>query len=81
MLDKLAKDLFTQVEHTLGGLGINKEEKAEQVQAVIEAQLAKLNLVPRQEFDAQSAVLARTRAKLDRLEQQLAELEARLQQE
>ena len=81
MLDKLAKDLFTHVEHSLGELGINKEEKAEKVRAVIEAQLAKLNMVPRQEFDAQCAVLARTRARVEQLEQQLAELEAKLKQE
>jgi BMFP domain-containing protein YqiC len=34
-----------------------------------------MNLVSREEFDVQAALLARTREKLDRLEKQLAELE------
>ena len=35
----------------------------------------RLNLVTREEFEVQSAVLARTRAKLETLEKQVAELE------
>jgi hypothetical protein len=35
-----------------------------------------MNLVTREEFDIQSAVLLRTREKLEALEQRLAELEA-----
>ena len=38
---------------------------------------AKLDLVTREEFDVQRAVLLRTREKLDVLEQQVAALEAR----
>lgn len=40
------------------------------------AALGRMNLVTREEFDVQQAVLQRTRQKLDRLEKQLAELEA-----
>jgi ubiquinone biosynthesis accessory factor UbiK len=40
----------------------------------LQSALAKLDLVTREEFDAQAAVLARTRAKLEVLEQQLAQL-------
>ena len=39
---------------------------------------SKLDLVSRDEFDSQMVVLARTRARLEALEQQVAELEARL---
>ena len=39
------------------------------------AQLAKLELVSREEFDVQTQVLMRTREKLEQLEQKLAELE------
>ena len=35
-----------------------------------------MDVVTREEFDAQSALLGRTREKLDKLERQLAELEA-----
>ena len=38
--------------------------------------LARSDLVTRDEFEAQAAVLRRTREKLDALEKQLAELEA-----
>jgi hypothetical protein len=45
------------------------------LKALLTQQFARLELVTREEFDTQSRVLARTRAKLDELEQRLAELE------
>ena len=42
---------------------------------VLQAQLARLDLVTREEFDVQSAVLKRTREKLTALEQRLDQLE------
>jgi ubiquinone biosynthesis accessory factor UbiK len=45
------------------------------LRAALEAGLAKLDLVTREEFDVQSAVLARTREKLAALEARVAELE------
>jgi BMFP domain-containing protein YqiC len=47
------------------------------VRVLLTSGLARLDLVTRQEFDVQAQVLLRTREKLDRLEAQLAELEAR----
>ena len=47
------------------------------LRALVESALAQLNLVTREEFDAQAALLARTREKLDQLEALLAELEKR----
>ena len=44
---------------------------------VLAGGLAKLDLVTREEFDVQTAVLKRTRAKLTALEKRLAELEGR----
>ncbi len=41
----------------------------------LQAALGRLDLVTREEFDAQAAVLARTRQKLEELERQLALLE------
>ncbi len=41
----------------------------------LQAALARLNLVTREEFDAQTAVLLRTRQKLEALEQELTRLE------
>lgn len=45
---------------------------------LLEATLARMDLVPRKEFDVQSAVLARSREKLEALERRVAELEAAL---
>jgi BMFP domain-containing protein YqiC len=45
------------------------------LKALLTQQFARLELVTREEFDTQSRVLARARAKLDQLEQRLAELE------
>lgn len=45
------------------------------VQQVLARQLNKLDVVSRDDFDAQQAVLLRTREKLEALEKQVAELE------
>jgi hypothetical protein len=45
--------------------------------AVLRANLSRLDLVARDEFDAQTKVLARTRAQLEELERRLAALETR----
>lgn len=45
------------------------------LKAGVSAMLGKLDMVTREEFDVQTEVLARTRAKLEQLEARLAELE------
>ena len=45
------------------------------IKALLQSSLSKMNLVTREEFDVQSALLARTREKLDQLEKQLSELD------
>jgi BMFP domain-containing protein YqiC len=47
------------------------------VKALLQSALARLDLVPRAEFDVQAQVLARTREKLEALEARLAELAAK----
>ena len=47
------------------------------VKAMLASSLARLDLVPRSEFDVQAQVLLKTRAKLEALEKRLVELEAR----
>jgi BMFP domain-containing protein YqiC len=47
------------------------------VKALLQGGLARLDLVTRAEFDTQAQVLAKTREKLERLEAQVAVLEAR----
>lgn len=53
-------------------------EVEKNLRAALEALLGRLDLVTREEFDVQTAVLARTRLLLEKLEKQIAELEARL---
>ena len=57
-------------------LGALHGEFKTNVKALLEASLTRMDLVTREEFDAQSSLLRRTREKLDRLEKLLSELEA-----
>lgn len=56
--------------------GILRDELKANFKAVLQSQLAELDLVSREEFDATREVLAHARARLDELEQRVAELEA-----
>ena len=47
------------------------------LKALLQQQFTRLDLVTREEFDTQSKVLARARARLEELEQRIAELERR----
>jgi BMFP domain-containing protein YqiC len=60
------------------GLAQVHEDLRANFQDVLVQGLRRLNLVTREEFDVQCQVLARTRAKLEALEQSVAELEAKL---
>ena len=70
-LDELARRLSSLVPP---GLRDSREELQQNFKSVLQAGLGKLDLVTREEFDVQRAVLARTRDKLEALERQLAEL-------
>lgn len=70
-LDELARRLSNLVPP---GLREGREELQQNFKSVLQAGLGKLDLVTREEFDVQRAVLLRTREKLDALEQRLAEL-------
>ena len=59
------------------GLRESREELQENFKAVLQSGLAKLDLVTREEFDVQRAVLRRTREKLEQLQRQVVDLEAR----
>ncbi|WP_149195264.1 ubiquinone biosynthesis accessory factor UbiK [Luteimonas suaedae] len=55
-----------------------REELQENFKAVLQSGLTKLDLVSREEFEVQRAVLLRTREKLEALEQAVEWLEAEL---
>jgi BMFP domain-containing protein YqiC len=58
------------------GLRSVREDLENNFRSVLRASLAKLDLVTREEFEVQEAVLARTREKLEALEARLRDLEA-----
>jgi BMFP domain-containing protein YqiC len=58
------------------GLAQAQQDLRANFQDVLAQGLRRLDLVTREEFDVQTQVLARTRAKVDELERRVAELEA-----
>lgn len=71
-LDDLARRLSASMPK---GIQVLQEDLNRGFRATLEAGLGKLDLVTREEFDVQAAVLARTRAKLDALQARVAALE------
>ena len=74
-LDELARRLL---ESLPGGVRTLQRDLETNFRAVLRANLARIDLVTRDEFDAQTRVLERTRAKLKTLEAQVAVLEGRV---
>ncbi len=73
MIEQLARSLLNDLKTAVPTTTADLPEK--ELRVLLESALRKLNLVSREEFDAQQAVLQRTRQKLEQLEQQMAELE------
>lgn len=73
-IDALARRLSELVPP---GLRESRDELQATFKSALQAGLAKLDLVTREEFEVQRAVLLRTREKLDALEQAIATLEKR----
>ncbi len=75
LLDDLAAQLAGSVPSSIQML---QDDLKRNLRATLEANLAKLDLVTRNEFDVQSAVLSRTREKLEKLESDIVKLEQAL---
>ena len=73
-LEEIAKQIHNALPPGIRSMGEEVEKKTRQV---LQAQLNKLDLVSREEFDVQTQVLLRTREKIALLEQRLTELENR----
>ena len=71
-LEELARKLADAVPPGLTALRSDLEQN---FKAVLQGGLAKLDLVTRQEFDIQAAVLRRSRERLEELEKRIAALE------
>jgi len=73
-------DLARRIQASLPpGLDEVREDVTRNIRAVIAAGIARMDLVEREEFDVQSAVLARTREKLEALELRVRELKEQLE--
>jgi BMFP domain-containing protein YqiC len=71
-LDELARQLAESVPENLKVLGHDLERN---FKTLLQSGIERMELVSREEFDLQRAVLDRTRAKLEQMEARLAELE------
>ena len=74
-LDELARQLAASVPQNLKVLGQDLERN---FKTLLQAGIERMELVSREEFDLQRAVLERTRTKLESMEARLAELEKAL---
>jgi BMFP domain-containing protein YqiC len=71
-IDEIARRLLERVPPALRSMQADLESN---FRAVLRERLSRLDLVSRDEFDAQTRVLERTRAQLEALEARLAALE------
>lgn len=74
-IEDLVRRLMESIPPGVRGLQHDLESN---FRAVLRANLARLDLVARDEFTAQTRVLERTRARLEELERRVAEVESRL---
>lgn len=72
-IEQLARQVHDAMPKGVREFGDDVEKKIRQV---LQAQLTRMDLVNREEFDVQTQVLLRTREKLAALEQRLAQLES-----
>ena len=71
-IDDIANRLANAVPPGLSSL---KEDMEKNFHAILQSALGKLDLVTREEFEVQKAVLAKTRSKLEALEKRVEEIE------
>ncbi len=74
-LDDLARQLAESIPQNLRTLG---EDLERNFKTLLQSGIDRMELVTREEFDLQRAVLERTRAKLEQMEARLGELEKSL---
>jgi BMFP domain-containing protein YqiC len=78
MLNRDSLDQLAQQIGNLFGQSTVPQDIQRNLRALIQSGLAKMDVVTREEFAAQAAILERTRTKLDALEKQLADLTRQL---
>lgn len=71
-IDDIASRLTAALPSSLNAI---KEDMDKNFHIILQTALGKLDLVTREEFEVQKAVLAKTRSKLEALEQRVADIE------
>ncbi|KMQ80457.1 hypothetical protein BPMI_03353 [Candidatus Burkholderia pumila] len=77
---KQPNDVFNDLQQKMSEFFANSPAKnvEKNMKAMLAQGFSKLDLVTREEFDTQTQVLVRTRARLEELEKHVAQLEAKL---
>lgn len=73
-------DVVRQINELLGDSGL-RAEADKNARALLQSALRRLDMVSREEFDAQTEILARTRVRVEELEQELERLTAQLSEQ
>jgi len=79
----MEKPIFEDLASKIGGIlppapAALKKEIEENIRHILHSSFEHLDLVTREEFDIQAAVLQRTRMKLEQLEKKVADMEERI---
>ena len=78
---KFIDDLARQISEAIpAGVKGMQEDVQKNIHTLLQGALSRLDLVTREEFDAQSQVLARTREKLEQMEKIVAAMEEKKSQ-
>ena len=82
----LKRETLEQLSHRIAGLlqgeGYSlREDLRKNIDVLVRSALQRMDLVTREEFDIQQALLVRTRERLEDLEEEIAELEKKLAQD
>ena len=71
-MEKIFKNIQKKITESIPeDIGALKGDLKQNIQAAIEAQIKKLDLVTREEFEIQELILKRTREKLEKLEKDI----------
>ncbi|TRX58037.1 ubiquinone biosynthesis accessory factor UbiK [Thalassomonas sp. M1454] len=74
-IEDIAKQITDSIPGGVKNIATDIESKTKQV---LQSKLSQLDVVSREEFDVQTQVLIKTRAKLDEMAAKIAELEAKI---
>ena len=76
---KTIDDIATRLSDAIPpGLSNLKDDMEKNFRAILQSALGKMDLVTREEFEVQKGVLAKTRSKLEDLENRVAEMEQQI---